>query len=170
MQPNESTMIQKLSCSRNFVVVLLAALLQAGSVSVEAYLPASSTSTSAAFRRGLLSAPSSTSRLASTSSSSSSSATDFSTFANSLESDFDDDDETSNDPMRASAVTTKDKSWQAKLDDLLDPSTNLADRQILLSELLTANDEIRDDVLDALTNRKVRACVRACCVYKARSL
>lgn len=82
--------------------------------------------------------------------------TDFSTFANSLESDFDDD---LDDPMRASASTTKsnddEKPWQAKLDDLLDPSANLADRQILLSELLTSNDKIRDDVLDALTNRKI---------------
>jgi len=142
-------MIHKNSTSRNFAVVLLAALLRVGSVSVEAYLPASSTSTSAAaFKRGL-------SRLASTSSSSSTSSTDFSTFANSLEADFDDDEKDSDDPMRASAVTTKEKSWQAKLDDLLDPSTNLADRQILLSELLTANDKIRDDVLDALTNRKI---------------
>ena len=60
--------------------------------------------------------------------------------------------------MRASASTTYDneKPWQAKLDDLLDPGTNLADRQIILSELLTSNDKIRDDVLDALTNRKVR--------------
>lgn len=46
-------------------------------------------------------------------------------------------------------------TWQAKLDRLLDPSTNVADRQILLSELLNSNGKIRDSVLDALTNRKV---------------
>jgi len=61
--------------------------------------------------------------------------------------------------MRASASTIEGydnkKSWQAKLDDLLDPATNNADRQIILSELLTSNDKIRDDVLDALTNRKI---------------
>jgi hypothetical protein len=91
-------------------------------------------------------------------SSSTSSSTDFATFANSLESDFDDDDDdNSDDPMRGSSFTTSnsDKPWQAKLDDLVDPSTNLADRQILLSELLNSNDKIRDDVFDALTNRKI---------------
>ena len=62
--------------------------------------------------------------------------------------------------MRESASTTKndndEKPWQAKLDALLDPAANLADRQILLSELLTSNEKIRDDVMDALTNRRVR--------------
>ncbi len=64
-----------------------------------------------------------------------------------------DDENDVDEPVRTSA--SADKPWQAKLDDLLDPATNLADRQILLSELLTSNDQIRDDVLDALTNRKV---------------
>ena len=48
------------------------------------------------------------------------------------------------------------KPWQAKLEELLDPTTNIADRQILMSELLNSNDEIRDSVLDALSNRNVR--------------
>ena len=127
--------------SRKFAIVLLAAMLQAGTI--DAYFPTAVPKT--AFRHVSLSSPL---VLSSTTS------TDFSTFANSLEADLDDEnDET----MRASAstATSSDKPWQAKLDDLLDPSTNLADRQILLSELLTSNDKIRDDVLDALTNRKV---------------
>ena len=129
--------------SRKFAIVLLAAMLQAGTI--DAYFPTAVPKT--AFRHVSLSSPLVLSSTTTTS-------TDFSTFANSLEADLDDEnDET----MRASAATatSSDKPWQAKLDDLLDPSTNLADRQILLSELLTSNDKIRDDVLDALTNRKV---------------
>lgn len=140
--------------SRNFAIVLLAVILQSGSFSVDAYLPASA-SRGAAFRPRLSSFSLSPSSLASSTTDTTTS-TDFSTFANSLESDFDED---TDDAMRSSASTTKindnEKPWQAKLDDLLDPTTNLADRQILLSELLTSNDKIRDDVLDALTNRKI---------------
>ena len=136
--------------TRNIAVAILAAvLLQSGS---EAYLPAGSSHT-AAFRRTLMISTSS-----SLGQSTTTTTTDFSSFADSLESDLDDDG--SNNPARTSAsprtTVSVEKPWQAKLDDLLDPSTNLADRQILLSELLTSNDKIRDDVLDALTNRKVR--------------
>ena len=116
--------------SRKFAIVVLAAMLQSGSV--DAYLPNLPKS---AFSKVTLF--------------STTTSTDFSTFANSL--DLDDENDVDEAP------TMEDKPWQAKLDDLLDPSTNLADRQILLSELLTKNDQIRDDVLDALTNRKVRA-------------
>ena len=66
--------------------------------------------------------------------------TDFSAFADSLEEEPEEDPET---------------PWQAKLETLLDPKTNLADRQILLSELMSSNDEIQQSVLDALANRKV---------------
>lgn len=142
--------------SRNFAIVLLAVILQSGSFSVDAYLP--NIASRGAFRQRLSCfspVPSSPSSLAS-STTDTTTRTDFSTFANSLESDFDDEKD---DPMRSSASTTKnndnEKPWQAKLDDLFDPTTNLADRQILLSELLTSNDKIRDDVLDALTNRKI---------------
>ena len=109
--------------------------------------------------RGLTSAPAS-----------SSSDANFSTFADSLESDLQDDMASSSSPSStiektaAKATTTNgvddEKSWQAKLDELLDPKTNVADRQILLSELLTSNDKIRDSVLDAITNRKVRIVIR----------
>ena len=51
-----------------------------------------------------------------------------------------------------------ERPWQAKLEELLDPKTNIAERQILLSELMNANDEIRESVQDALANRKVGYC------------
>jgi len=94
----------------------------------------------------------SSSALSSTTSSGSTT-TDFASFADSLESDLDDDEVDS--VPRTTNNSSVEQPWQAKLDNLLDPSTNLADRQILLSELLTSNDKIRDDVLDALANRKI---------------
>lgn len=71
----------------------------------------------------------------------------FSAFADSLEEEIEV-------PSRQ-RVTTKEKSWQAKLEDLLDPKTNLAERQILLSELLNSNEQIQQSVMEALANRKV---------------
>lgn len=71
----------------------------------------------------------------------------FSAFADSLEDEIDI-------PSRQ-RVTTKEKSWQAKLEDLLDPKTNLAERQILLSELLNSNEQIQQSVMEALANRKI---------------
>ena len=131
--------------------MLLAVILQSGSYSADAYVQ-----NAAAFGLRPFVASSSSSLAMSTTTTTSTPTTDFSTFANSLEADFEDDRD---DTMRESASTSKsndkEKPWQAKLDDLLDPTTNLADRQILLSELLTSNDKIRDDVLDALANRKV---------------
>lgn len=73
-------------------------------------------------------------------SSSTSSDADFSAFADSLEEE---------------PESVPDQPWQAKLEELIDPKTNLAERQILLSELLSSNDEIRDSVLDALASRNV---------------
>lgn len=131
--------------SKNFALFLVAVILQ----STDAYLQLSGSTT--AFTRRL--SVSSSSTLASTTTAT---GPDFSTFANSLESDIEDEVD---DPLRGSASTTTgyedEKTWQAKLDDLLDPTTNAADRQIILSQLLTSNDKIRDDVLDALTNRKI---------------
>jgi len=130
--------------SRNFAIVLLAVVLQ----STSSFSTTSTTSTTFGRSRFVTS-----SVLASSSTSTS---TDFSTFADSLESSLDhDDSETSTTTTSATPTLTMEKPWQAKLDDLLDPMTNLADRQILLSELLTSNDKIRDDVLDALSNRKI---------------
>ena len=74
----------------------------------------------------------------------------FSAFADSLDEDemFDDD---MNEPNGSN-----DPSWQESLEMLLDPSTPAAKRQILLSDLLNANDDIRNDVQNALKERKVR--------------
>jgi hypothetical protein len=93
---------------------------------------------------------------------------DFSTFADSL--DVEDDrvagtvtstttttkSQNNNNGRSTTRMVDKDKPWQAKLEELFDPMTSGAQRQILLSELLNANEKIRESVLDALTNRKVR--------------
>lgn len=76
----------------------------------------------------------------------------FSAFADSLEEDEGDSFDSATGTGSGAATTT---TWQAKLDELLNPETNQAERQILLSELLTANEEIRDSVMDALASRKV---------------
>jgi len=59
------------------------------------------------------------------------------------------------DSLEEEPETAEEQPWQAKLEDLLDLQTNLADRQILMSELLNSNDEIRESVLDALASRKI---------------
>jgi SOUL heme-binding protein len=57
---------------------------------------------------------------------------------------------------RSVQVSTKEpQTWQAKIENLLDPSTSLAQRQILLSDLLSANQEIRDSVSRAMTEGKI---------------
>ena len=50
----------------------------------------------------------------------------------------------------------KNKSWQDDLDKLLDPTTPFTKRQILLQDLLSANEDIRSAVEAALRDRKVR--------------
>ena len=62
------------------------------------------------------------------------------------------------DSLEVIPEVTKEKkaTWQSKLDDLLNPSTNPAEKQILLSELLSSNEQIRESVMDALSSRKVR--------------
>ena len=49
-----------------------------------------------------------------------------------------------------------DESWQQRLETLLDPTTSFAKRQVLLSELISSNDDIRNSVAAALRDRKVR--------------
>jgi hypothetical protein len=49
-----------------------------------------------------------------------------------------------------------DETWQERLESLLDPSTTLAQRQILMSELLSSSQDIRVSVSAALRDRKVR--------------
>jgi len=48
-----------------------------------------------------------------------------------------------------------DASWQKNLDLLLAPDTSQAERQIVLSDLLSSGDEIQDSVRTALRERKV---------------
>jgi len=72
----------------------------------------------------------------------------FAAFAESLDEDemFDDDEQ---------VAGAKKSSWQESLEMLLDPSTPAAKRQILLSDLVNANDDIKSDVQNALKERKV---------------
>ena len=74
----------------------------------------------------------------------------FSAFADSLdeESLFDSDDRSDGDELGP--------TWQESVDMLLDPDTPLAKRQILLSDLLNAREDVRTSVQDALAERKVR--------------
>jgi hypothetical protein len=58
--------------------------------------------------------------------------------------------------------TSRSSSWQADLERLLDPTTPAAQRQIVLSDLMNANEDIRDSVVSALRDRRVRVCDAAC--------
>lgn len=49
----------------------------------------------------------------------------------------------------------EDSSWQKNLDLLLAPDTSVAERQIVLSDLLTSGDDIQDSVRTALKERKI---------------
>jgi hypothetical protein len=76
----------------------------------------------------------------------------FSAFADSL-----DEDELFNDNSSSSDSNDiyAEKTWQESVEQLLDPTTPLAKRQILLTDLLNSNDDIREDVLAALKDRKI---------------
>mmetsp|Transcript_22550 Transcript_22550/g.48831 ORF Transcript_22550/g.48831 Transcript_22550/m.48831 type:complete len:451 (-) Transcript_22550:75-1427(-) len=50
---------------------------------------------------------------------------------------------------------TEDSSWQKNLDMLLAPDTSVAERQIVLSDLLTSGEQIQDSVRTALKDRKI---------------
>jgi hypothetical protein len=90
---------------------------------------------------------------------------DFSSFAASLEQDAMQRKSSSTTPTRRgstsantarSSSTTNKNTWQADLERLLDPSTSPSQRQILLSDLLNANADIRASVQAAIRDRKVR--------------
>ena len=51
--------------------------------------------------------------------------------------------------------TVKVSSWQENLELLLAPDTSVAERQIVLSDLLNSGDQIQDSVRAALRERKV---------------
>lgn len=73
----------------------------------------------------------------------------FSAFADSLDEDSLFDEGAEDD--------AEEPTWQESLDSLLDPTTPLAKRQILLSDLLNANEDIRTSVQTALSERKIDA-------------
>jgi hypothetical protein len=75
----------------------------------------------------------------------------FSSFAASLEQDSDQASNNNNN-NNIQPVST----WKNDLDEILNPTTAQARRQILVSQLLTANAEIRASVEAALRDRKVR--------------
>ena len=88
----------------------------------------------------------------------------FSAFAESLDEDdlFNESSSTSSSsssstsPFQTNQDAYAEKTWQESIEELLDPTTPLAKRQILLADLLNSNENIRDDVLEALRERKVR--------------
>ena len=126
----------------------------------DAYVPSTRSCFSTAFQprlasrpaTALQSTPTANGDTASASSSASSSSVDeaFSAFADSLDEEtlFDDED---------GGVSSADNlpTWQESLDSLLDPTTPAAKRQILLSDLLNASDDIQKSVQDALAKRNV---------------
>ena len=158
----------------NFYIALFVAVLQSGCSNSYVFQKTITT-----FRQRPVS------RVVSTLAASAVEDTNFSSFADSLElSDDADSKKTSSSSSTVTTITKEknvfidinkndddmddEKSWQTKLEELLLPTTNLAERQILLSELLNSNEKIRDSVLDALTNRKVRCsfhCVIFICVF-----
>ena len=154
----------------NFYIALFVAVLQSGCSNSYVFQKTSITT----FRQRPVS------RVVSTLAASAVEDTNFSSFADSLELSEDTDSKKTSSSSSTVTTITKDKnvfidinkndddmdekSWQTKLEELLLPTTNLAERQILLSELLNSNEKIRDSVLDALTNRKVR-CKFHCVIF-----
>jgi len=51
--------------------------------------------------------------------------------------------------------TIDEQTWQAAVEELLDPTTPLARRQALLAKLVNANKDIQESVLTALRDRKI---------------
>lgn len=86
----------------------------------------------------------------------------FSAFAESLDEDdlFNDSSSSTSSNSASPFQTNQDayaeKTWQESIEQLLDPTTPLAKRQILLADLVNSNENIRDDVLEAVRERKVR--------------
>jgi len=82
----------------------------------------------------------------------------FSAFAESLD---EDDLFSENDTNGKSSSSSRsndiysEATWQESLEQLLDPTTPPAKRQILLTDLLNSNENIREDVLVALRERKI---------------
>lgn len=74
----------------------------------------------------------------------------FSAFVESM-----DEEDLFSDEEGENEASTGGNSWQESLEQLLDPTTAAAKRQILLSDLLNSNDKIKNDVQAALRDRKI---------------
>ena len=118
--------------------------IESSSFTALAFAPSSSSSTSSNMRRIV-----SKSRISSTQTDSETNDA-FSAFAESIDENDIFDDTASGAGSAGKAVT-----WQESLEMLLDPGTPAAKRQILLSDLLNSNDDIRNDVQNALKEKKV---------------
>ena len=101
---------------------------------------------------------------------------EFASFAATLDDDYN-SSKTTNTKASRKVSTTSSKSssatskWQKDLDTLIfDRTTTIAQRQILISDLFSANDEIRQSFTTAIRDRTVRfaGCVLAlfvcCCI------
>ena len=62
-----------------------------------------------------------------------------------------------------SDVAAESSTWQENLELLLAPDTSVAERQIVLSDLLNSGDKIQDSVRSALRDRKVSDITNRCC-------
>jgi hypothetical protein len=81
---------------------------------------------------------------------SSTSGDDFSSFAASLETP-------TPSPRTRNNNNNKPRTWKDDLDELLDPATEMNRRQALFTDVVSANQDIRDAVETALRDRKVSA-------------
>lgn len=79
----------------------------------------------------------------------------FSAFAESLDEDEILSDDQNSDYSAMGSRGIGNVPWQESLELLLDPATPTARRQILLSDLLNANADIRKDVMDAIQEKKI---------------
>lgn len=82
--------------------------------------------------------------------------TTFEAFAESLdEDDLFADESSSFSSSSSSSVYDKEPTWQESLESFLNPTTPIAKKQVLLSDLINANDRIRKDVETAIKDRKI---------------
>ena len=84
------------------------------------------------------------------------SADDFAAFEASLEEDDQAPTISKSTTKTSSSASAKVKSWTQDLDELLDITTPLSKRQTLLTNLLSANQDIRSSVESAIKGRTVR--------------
>ena len=93
--------------------------------------------------------------------------TTFQAFADSLDEDdlFSDDESTSESSSTSSSVYDKEPTWQESLESFLNPTTPIAKKQVLFSDLINANDRIRQDVETAIKDRNVSSFIGFCIYY-----